>query len=370
MINLTDPANSVLVYADGAFSNKAREKYPLRAKTADGYIRYATTRILGVIDASSDEGNVSEVLGIRDDIPIYHSLVEYVENGGKIPAILLIGVAPSGGGVDNTLLRDIRYAIEHGINIVSGMHYELNNDTELKKLADMHQVSMWDVRVPPDDIAVASCKAYQIKKPIVLTCASDAAIGKMTVGFELERILAQRNMQGELIATGQTAIMVKGKGISIDRVIGDFMPGAVEKLLIESEKTNPANRFYLIEGQGGLLHPGYAPVTLALLHGGMPTHAILIHRPQRKHSIGSKLIKLPDPVTTMQLYKQSALPIRIPIFLGIALHTKGMGDDEAKDCINRIHEETELPVEDMIRFPTGALADALESAVVHYEAEV
>jgi uncharacterized NAD-dependent epimerase/dehydratase family protein len=366
MIDFYDPNNTVIVYAPEAFSLEMRRSYPLRAKTADGYIRYANTHIIGVVDPTTQEENVSEILGIREDIPLYHTIAECLEQSSSKPTILMIGVAPAGGEATDTLLADIAYSIEHGMNIMSGMHYELNKDEQLVALAKKHNVSLWDVRVPPEDLGVASCKAYFVKKPIILTCAADAAIGKMTVGFEMQRQLEKKGIRGELLATGQTAIMIKGSGISIDRVIGDFMPGATEKLVVEAD---PNNRFLIIEGQGGLSHPGYAPVTLGLLHGGMPTHAILIVRPQRKHSIGSKLILLPSTSDTMKMYQGVALPIRIPQFIGIGVHSHGLSDEEAKQYIDRYKQETGLPVEDVIRFPTGELANALEKVVLDYESK-
>ncbi len=362
MFDFTIETHSVLIYADQAFSRKCREQYPLRAKTADGYLRYAKTHIVGVIDSSATEQNVEEILGIRPDVMLYQSLDHYLQrNPSHIPDIFMIGIAPSGGEMSGELKNVIKLAISHGMHIMSGMHYELNQDSELKELACKHQVTMWDVRVPPEGLAVASCKAYVMKKPIILTCAADAAIGKMTVGFEIERLLSQKGIKGELLATGQTAIMIKGKGISIDRVIGDFMPGAVEQLVLEAD---PDNRFLVIEGQGGIFHPGYAPVSLALLHGGMPSHAILIQRPQRRHSIGSKLIKLPAPQVMITKYKEMALPIRIPEFIGIAVNSNGMPEQEAKEIMKQYTDETGLPVEDMIRFPTGEIARAVEKIVL------
>lgn len=363
MIDFTNPQNKVLIYADNAFSLESRKQFPLRAKVADGYIRYAHTAVVGVVDTTTHEQNVGQILGIRDDIPMFSSLTQAIDT--RSPNILLIGTAPSGGDIDQSLLDDIRYTIERGVHIMNGMHYALNANTDISQLAQEYSVSIWDVRIPEhEDFPVASCRAYGIKKPILLTCAADAAIGKMTVGFELEKAMHKRGLRGEMLATGQTAMMITGKGISIDRVIGDFMPGAVEQLVIEAD---PDDQFLIIEGQGGLLHPGYAPVTLALLHGGMPTHAILVVRPQRKHSIGSKLIKLPSVQETMHLYQACALPIRPVKFIGIALHSAGLSEEEMHTYIRTYADETGLPVEDVIRYPSGALADAFEKEILSYQ---
>lgn len=367
MYQFHSPQTRVLVYADKAFSRKMRLKFSLRAKTADGYLRYAKSEIVGVIDSTATENYVSDVIGIRNDIPIFPTIASFLEKTNIKPDALLIGVAPAGGDIEKIMFQDICYAIEQGMHIISGMHFELGKNEHLQQLAKIYQKELWDVRIPPQTLPVASAKAYFIKKPIILTCAADAAIGKMTVALELEKELLKRNILGEMIATGQTGIMIKGRGISIDRVIGDFMPGAVEQLLVDCENDRPENRYLILEGQGGLFHPGYAPVTLALLHGGLPSHLILVVRPLRKHSIGSKLIKIPSIREIQEKYFASSLGIRIPKFIGIAANTAGMSEKAAQSFIAETKNETGLPVEDVIRSPDQSLAAAVEKVVLDYE---
>ena len=74
--------------------------------------------------------------------------------------------------------------------------------------------------------------------------------------------------------TGQTGIMIAGWGISIDRVISDFAAGAAEQLVLTAARDHD---LLIVEGQGGISHPAYAPVTLALLYGSAPDALILVH---------------------------------------------------------------------------------------------
>ena len=70
----------------------------------------------------------------------------------------------------------------------------------------------------------------------------------------------------QFVATGQTGMMIAGNGIPLDRVIGDFMSGAIESAVLEAAENHEV---VLVEGQGGLLHPAYSGVTLALIHGSL-----------------------------------------------------------------------------------------------------
>ncbi len=348
MINFNN--KSIAIYADEAFSIEYRKKFPVRAKCADGLIRYSNNfKIKAIVDTtfSSNEKLFKDIKCVKS--------IEEIEN--DYIDIFVIGVSPAGGRISENIRKDVITALERGMDIVSGMHYELNKDIEISALAKKNNCEIWDVRNPIGDFDVASARCLNFGKPILLTCASDAAIGKMTTGFEIERYLNEKGIKGELIATGQNAIMIKGKGISIDRVIGDFMPGAVEKLVIESDESN---KFVILEGQGGICHPGFSSVTLALLHGGLPTHLILIDKPIRKHSIGSKDISLPSAKETMEIYEKLAL--RKIKWIGISVNSQGLDDKTAKEYILRLKEITKVPVEDMIRFQTGELG---ESAMKH-----
>jgi len=61
---------------------------------------------------------------------------------------LYIGIAPIGGGFDESWRSDVEAAIEAGCDVVSGLHYFLNGDEELVALADEHGVDLVDVREP------------------------------------------------------------------------------------------------------------------------------------------------------------------------------------------------------------------------------
>ncbi len=93
----------------------------------------------------------------------------------------------------------------------------------------------------------------------------------MVVSVEVARGLAAKGHDAKFVATGQTGILIEGDGCPVDRVISDFLNGAVERQVLANEH----HEILVIEGQGFIAHPLYSPVTLGLLHGAQPQGLIL-----------------------------------------------------------------------------------------------
>ena len=183
---------------------------------------------------------------------------------------------------------------------------------------------------------------------------TDCNVGKMVVTYELARILQARGLDAAFIATGQTGVMISGKGIAIDAVAADFIAGAAEQMVVDEGD----REIVLVEGQGALIHPGYSGVTLALLHGTLPDGIILCHRPGREFMRGNK-----EPVasisTHIDLCNRLAGPLHPAKILGVAVNGFGMTGDELNREFERIHKETGLPVTDVVRMGADVLADAI-----------
>jgi len=347
-INLNDKNRSILIYVEGAFNLKMREKMPSRAKTADGILHYAQYKVVGIIDSLCKKTDVSMILKTNKKIPIFKTIQEAKK---KTRAnTLIIGVAPEGGQLPKSFLNDLHWALKNKLDIVSGLHTPLYSFPHLKKTAEKEKRKIWETRISPKNLSLASCKTYQIKKPIVLTVGTDSAIGKLTATYELVKMAKQKGLKPCLIPTGQTAIMIEGWGITVDKCEGDFMAGAVEKMILEKEKDNPD--IYFIEGQGSLFHPAYSTTSLALIHGSCPTHLVLVHRPQRKRITGCQLLPLPEIKNAICAYEKAVLPnFRNTKVVAIALNTQGLIEKQAKEIIKKIGEETNLPTTDLIRWP-------------------
>ena len=124
------------------------------------------------------------------------------------------------------------------------------------------------------------------------------------------------------MATGQTGIAIAGWGTAIDRVIADFASGAAEQLVLEGDRrmARKRNGVLFVEGQGGIAHPGYAPVTLALLYGCAPDALVLVHLVTRKQIDGYD-IPLPSYRALIRTYEGLCANVKPARVVAIALNT-------------------------------------------------
>jgi uncharacterized NAD-dependent epimerase/dehydratase family protein len=86
-----------------------------------------------------------------------------------------------------------------------------------------------------------------------------------------------RGLNADFRATGQTGVLISGRGVAIDAVVADFIAGAAEWLT----PANDPDHWDVVEGQGSLFHPSFAGVTLGLLHGAQPDAFVVCHEPTR-----------------------------------------------------------------------------------------
>ncbi len=337
----------LLIYAPGEFLRG-------HSKTAEGVIRYGRNPVVGIVDASRT-GTCADVMGIRPDVPFFPDVASALP---ARPEALLLGTAPRGGQLPAEWRTDICFALEHGMDIISGLHQVLATDPEFQALAQRHGRQILDVREPPADLPVGNAQVLNLPQQVVLTVGSDCAVGKMTASLEIEKSARARGRRPVFIPTGQTGIMIAGFGVSIDRVIGDFMAGATEKLILDYAGDSD---LVLVEGQGSLLHPGYSGVTLGLMHGSMPTEMILCHQPMRK-LIRDSTLEIPPLPEVAALYEEMTLPLRKAKVIGVALNCFGMNDEDARRECERVEDLMGMPATDTVKFGADCLARAIDEA--------
>jgi D-glutamate N-acetyltransferase len=342
---------SWLVLTDGYLT--ARE-----AKTAHGVIRYARDPIRCVLDRDYAAKNLAEVMPeLGRDVPIVGSLQEALRHQ---PTSLLLGVATPGGWIPDHWRALVVEGIENGLEIVNGLHGFLKDDPDLVALAEENGVRLWDVREPPRDLPLCAGKALEAPQHIVHTVGSDCAIGKMSVSLELAASGADAGVATEFVATGQTGILIAGRGIAVDRVISDFLSGAAEKLVLES---NPSSEVLIVEGQGGLWHPAYGAVTLGLLYGCAPEVLVLCHKAGHT-AIDEPPYTLLPPLTEMiAAYEQAAATVRTAKVACIAINCKGLSAEQARRTIEETEASTGLPSGDVFAGDAPKLWDAVAAAL-------
>jgi uncharacterized NAD-dependent epimerase/dehydratase family protein len=207
----------------------------------------------------------------------------------------------------------------------------------------------------PATLPVATARVREVTAHVALTVGSDCNTGKMTVAWELVRALKARGVAAAFVATGQTGVLLEGRGLAVDRVVSDFVAGAAELLVLDAA---PGHDWVVVEGQGSLIHPGYSGVTLGLLHGALPHAMILCHQPSRTE-IRHGGIPIPPLPELVRRYEDALAPLRPGRVVAVALNTYDLDAAAARRAIDDAQAATGLPATDPVRFGTGPLVDAL-----------
>lgn len=326
-------------------------------KTAHGMLRFRASDVAVVVDSTLAGRRLRDVLpALESDAPIVATVGEALAYG---PNALLVGVATDGGRLPKELRGPILAAAIEGLDIVSGLHELLRDDVEIAAAAARSAAGLWDVRVPPADIPLFSGAAYDAQACVVLAVGSDCAVGKMTAMLEIERAARDAGARADFVATGQTGIMIAGSGIAVDRVISDFVTGAAERLVLSARGDADV---LLVEGQGAIFHPAYAPVTFGLLYGSAPDALVLCHRPQTTHVAGfaTPIPSVPELVRVHEDIVRYVKPARV---VAIVLDTSAFSPSDAAAAIATTERDASLPTDDPVRNGGLKIWRAIETAL-------
>lgn len=330
----------------------AHEKFPDRAKTAVGILRYGHQDVVAVVDRDTAGDRVADHVPDVQDAPIVESMAEAPECDA-----LVIGIAPIGGDFDPSWRPDVRTALKRGCDVIAGLHYPLAEDEEFARLATKHDCDLQDVREPPEDLDVASGTAGDVDAHVIATVGTDCSTGKLTATLELVQGLRDAGYDAAAVPTGQTGILIEGWGIAVDRAISDYAAGAAERLVEEAAAEHDV---LVVEGQGSILHPAYSGVTASLLHGAMPDALVLCHEAGRTVIHGYERFAIPPIGEVAGRYEQFLEPVAPAPVVGGALNTAGIDDnDEARRAIEEFAAAIDAPVTDPVRFDVEPVVEAI-----------
>ncbi|HEY7537542.1 MAG TPA: DUF1611 domain-containing protein [Gaiellaceae bacterium] len=326
---------------------------PHYGKTARGIVRYRPDEVVAILD-STRAGET------QNGFPIVGSVGEALCFN---PTTALVGVATQGGRFPPAWRELLRNCIAQNLDVENGLHEFVSDDPELSELARHYGVALRDLRKPPADLNVPTGANLTHGSKVVLTVGSDCAIGKMTVALELDGEARRLGLASQFVPTGQTGIAIAGWGLAVDAVVADFIAGATERLVLEGVERG--GELLWVEGQGSLLHPCYSGVTLGLIHGAAPHAYVLCHLAGQEVVDDDERFPMPPLRTLVDLHERISLLPRPATVAAVALNTRLLDDDAAREAIGTAADETGLPTDDPVRFgPERLTRSVLEALAV------
>lgn len=314
----------------------------LAAKVAIGISHWRPKNCIGQLRLPGCQADC----GLRD-----MTVEEAVSAGART---MVVGVANRGGVISDKWKMVLKQALQSGMHLASGLHNKLGDIPELVDTARAKGLQLHDVRHPSQSFEVGNGKPRQGKR--LLPVGTDCSCGKMYAALAIERELRKRGVPVDFRATGQTGILIDGRGVAVDAVVSDFLSGAVEWLAPE----NTPEHWDIVEGQGSLFHPSFAGVSTGLLHGAQPNFLVLCHEPTRTHMRGLPHYPIPDIQECINQNLQVARLTNARVrCAGIAVNTAALSDDEARDYLKKLEKSHQLPAVDPYRTGVSPIVDMI-----------
>jgi len=268
---------------------------------------------------------------------------------------LVIGVANDGGFIAQEWVPHLLAALRAGLNLAAGLHQRLADHPEIAAVAQVSGRQLSDLRRPNRSFRTGTGKKRTGKR--LLTVGTDCAVGKKYTALSIEQELRRRGVAATFCPTGQTGIMITGRGIAIDSVVADFIAGAAEWL---SPDAAP-DHWHVVEGQGALLHPAYAGVTLGLVHGSQPDAIVVCHTEGRLELQGYEGdFACPSLADALAVHVAAAKLTNPAVRgAGVSLNTSTLNEAAARDALKRAEDALGLPACDPLRWGAAPIVEHL-----------
>ncbi|MFL3001554.1 MAG: DUF1611 domain-containing protein [Cytophagales bacterium] len=333
---------NVIVLTGGKLDSKS-------AKTAHGLLRGSERfNVVSIVDkkfsgkhVDIDKHGKIKFTNEKTNIKIFKDLKSFLKHSIKVD-YCVIGVASAGGILPEEMREDVILALNNNISIVNGLHSILNQDSQLKKIADNNNVKIHDVRMSKsrDSLSFWSGKIYNVKSPKIVVLGTDCGLGKRTTAKLVVEELEKKDISSDMIYTGQTGWMQGWDyGFIFDSTLNDFVSGELERSIYQCYKDKKPD-FILIEGQAALRNPS-GPCGSEFLISANVDGVILQHSPKRKHFDGWEHVDaiMPSLESEIDLIKSYGKDV-----IAITLNTQGMTDQEKIYHKNLINTDFGIPV--------------------------
>jgi uncharacterized NAD-dependent epimerase/dehydratase family protein len=316
----------------------------LAAKTAAGVVDWRRDWCVGQMRLPGCGAD----LGLED-----MDVAEAARRGAKT---FVIGVVNAGGTLPERWIDAIVAALEGGLDVASGMHMRLGSFPRVAEAAQANGRNLFDLRASTERFSVGSGDKRPGRR--VLTVGTDCSVGKKYAALAIESEMRARGLDAEFRATGQTGVLIAGRGVAIDAVVADFIAGAAEWLTPAAAP----DHWDVVEGQGSLFHPSFAGVTLGLLHGAQPDAFVVCHEPTRRtmRNVSHALPGIAQVIdATVSAGRLTNPDIRC---VGIAINTSALPEAEARATLEKAAAAHGVPASDPIRFGVATIVDRIVEA--------
>jgi uncharacterized NAD-dependent epimerase/dehydratase family protein len=350
------------------------EIVPEPSKTLTAILRYRADRIVAVIDRVTAGKDAGTVAGCPAELGIPVVADVGAALAAHRPDAVLLADEPVGAALQPYWREQVRVALAAGVDVISGLHFLISEDPDLRAVARRSGAQIHDLRKAPvdkyltpfgpDGRPVLHYRDHRPHSHTVLAVGTDCSSGKMTTMLELERALRAGGTDVAFLATGQVGMMISGGGVAVDGLMSDFLNSTVEDAVFEATQEHDV---VLVEGQGALNHPRYSAVTLGLLHGTRPDAMVLCHDLRRTALGLLPQIPLPSIRRAIEINEAAAAwadPERAPRVVGLSVMTSGLSDTEARAGLARLRDESGLPATDVLRYGVGDLLAAVQPGLV------
>lgn len=338
-----------IVYTDGLFNCAD-------GKTAHGLVRFSKRfDICCIVDSTIHEGDAGVILdGIKRNIPLYNKLESVYSDADTF----IIGAVSEGGILPEGYENAVVWALEKGLDIVSGLHQFLSDDPTFLRLAEKNKCKIIDVRkIFRDHKRFYTGEIKDVKSKRIAIIGTDSAIGKRTIAVIINEELNKRGKKTDMIYTGQTGWMQGWPhGIVLDAMINDFISGGIEGAILDSWRELKPD-YMIIEGQGSLVHP-FFPGGFEILTAGKIDGFILVDAPKRPSLDGFPEFPMPDP---KRVVKIAELLAEKPL-IGIGLNKEKMKKAEIEIIKMKFKNIFNVPVVEPLGDGVSEIVDFLEES--------
>jgi uncharacterized NAD-dependent epimerase/dehydratase family protein len=136
------------------------------------------------------------------------------------------GCANAGGVLPEHWVTEIVAALGAGLDVATGLHKRLGSIPAIAEAAARHGRKLHDVRF--SEISFATGKGTKRQGLRLLTVGTDCSVGKKYTALAIDREMHKRGLSSDFRATGQTGVLISGRGVALDAVVADFISGAAE----------------------------------------------------------------------------------------------------------------------------------------------